>query len=230
MAVICTIISCVQQFFLAVICIVISCVQQIVWQSSVSSSSPSSVSNKLYGSHLCHLLCPTDLMAVICIISCVQQIVWQSSVSSSPVFNNSGDDTRVLDDFLEEIQHYAVAIQRPLLLLQNLLTASKHPHNSLSSFCRSPLFRTKYPRSPLMSASVSPSPAVRLMFIIFLKGPERRFTSEFQQDFRSSDHGSSANRRHLQRRTYEFARLAKWDKGRKSRCDWAINWEECRRK
>ena len=68
--------------------------------------------------------------------------------------------------WMKEIKHWVLARQRPLLLLQNLPTASKDPHNSVSSFCFSLLvpvnilkrpdatFYQSYPHSQLQNRHV----------------------------------------------------------------------------
>jgi hypothetical protein len=49
--------------------------------------------------------------------------------------NYTGGDARLPEDDLKKSNPENLAIQRPLLRLQNLAIASTHPHNSLSSFC-----------------------------------------------------------------------------------------------
>ena len=76
-----------------------------------------------------------------------------------------------------EIKHWRLARQRPLLVVHNLVIASKHLHNSLSSSCCSLLVRNIVLKR-LDVVSISPSPSVCfqtvmvrfLSIVMFFKG------------------------------------------------------------
>ena len=130
---------------------------------------------------------PTDKQMTVQSGGTPSLIVWQSSVSSSPASNSAGGNARAFDDGLEKS---STEPWRDKDLFFSFRITSQQA-NVLIIPCPAAAARCSFEqnvlRTPLMSISVSPRPAVRVMFLSFLKW---RFASEFQQDFRSSDHGS----------------------------------------
>ena len=96
---------------------------------------------------------------------------------SYPVSGNTGPDTRVPKDDLKK-SVTEVWRNRSRLLLQNLLTTSKHPHNSLSSCCCSllvPYIVLEHPGASFKSVQATqpnskPSWRFKLRFLSFFKG------------------------------------------------------------
>jgi len=135
--------------------------------------------------------------------------------------NDTAGGARVTEHDLSKLRIivWSQARQRPFLLLPNLLTASKRPHNScpvLAARCRS----SQCPQTPrcqhqwvLSRQSTSkpfwssPSAQAQALVPQLIQG---RSASEFQEigAARDPDHGSAATRRHLLHFTYEFVVLA----------------------
>jgi len=103
--------------------------------------------------------------------------------------NSTGGKARVPEEDLKKITLISGEIR---LLLQNILTASKHPHNSLPSCCSMLLVQInvlKHPNEdcneskPLSQLHNCPGPLLRLrflsfkgaLFLGFKKSPSRSF-------------------------------------------------------
>jgi hypothetical protein len=109
-----------------------------------------------------------------------------------------------------------VARQRTLLLLPNLLIASKYGHNSLLLLAASCLFVLMF-SNILIQASINPTPSVYFETVMVLSlGSGSGSGSGFQACLRAfcfssrelaPDHGSLALHRHLQHQDYELALL-----------------------
>jgi len=83
------------------------------------------------------------------------------------VSSNTGGNARVPEDDLKKLST-EVWRYRPLLLLQNLLTLSKYPHNSLSSCCCLLLVPFIVLRHPDASLSVSSSHSANFQTVMVL--------------------------------------------------------------